>query len=161
MTNILPEQTPNLGYNWRLAVRNARGVINQVPLEAAFSYPVGAEGELRFFHYRVINKQIVRPFSRILAKLPKMTVVEVLLDKHCQLFPNLPEELGIYDVQWDKNLEKQMLNLLPSLMAKFPSQGAGIIGKHYLEAFEILTPKTLMPFYRSLNPVFFDWLEGE
>ena len=161
MKTTQPEQIPDLGYRWWLAVLNAEGVTNQVPLEAALSYPVGAKGEFRFFHYCVIDGQILRPFTYIRAKLPKMMVVEVLLNKHRDIFPDLPTELGTFNIHRDLQLEKQMLNLLPRLMAKFPQQPAGTLGKHYMEAFEILTPKTLMPFYKSLNPVFFDWLLGE
>jgi hypothetical protein len=161
MKNTQPEQLTNLGYCWWLAACNAPGVTSQVPLETVLSYPVAAADELRFFHYQVRDGQIVRPFTLIRAKLPKIIVIEVLLNKHRELYPGLPNELGTFNIQWDFQLEKQMLNLLPSLMEKFPQKPAGTIGQHYLEAFEILTPKSLMPFYMSLNPAFFDWLAGK
>lgn len=160
MTVSMSTNDENLGYRWWIKVRNAPPVSNQIPLEAALSYPVCAQGELRFFHYAVNNDQIVRPFTYLRATFPDMEVVELIIDRHGKLFPGLPAEPGVYGVTFDRERRIALLNLIPSLAQKYLREPAGETGQTFLRLFNQSVPETLKPFYEALNPQFFQWLSS-
>lgn len=146
------------GYRWWLSMRNAPEIRAKMPMESKLSYPVGASGELRAFHYRVMDGRIVRPYTWVRALLPDIKIVELTISKERSLFSGLPAEPGEFHVDWTVEREKLMLNMLPALMRAFDSKPSGALGKQYLELFGLLTPEGLRPFYEYLNPDFFAWL---
>ena len=150
----------NLGYRWWIKVKNAPVVSSQIPLEAALSYPVCAQGELRLFHYKVSDGQIIRPFTFIRAPLPDVEVSELVIDYHGKLFPGLPGEPGVYDVEFDSARRTAILNLIPSLAQKYSREPAGETGQTFLQLFNQSVPEALKPFYEALNPQFFQWLSN-
>ncbi len=155
------EDTPDLGYHWWITIRNAPGVIRQIPMEAKLSYPVGAPGELRCFHYRIRESMVQRPFTRIRATLPLIDVVEVAIDQRTPLYREMPETLGKFQVEWSHVAEKAALNLLPSLMERYPDEPAGALGQQYWTALTRLQPQKLAAVYEALSPDFTVWLRGE
>ncbi|MCI0437628.1 MAG: hypothetical protein L0177_00675 [Chloroflexi bacterium] len=152
----------NLGYQWWVKIRNAPVITRNIPLESKISFPVGAEGELRLFHYRVLDAKVLRPFSIVRAKLPELTEIELETETEKELFPTLSRNqvLGESRIQtWSVELQKSLLNLQPQIMERFPKQKAGTPGEQYLELFDMLTPDVLKPFYYALNPEYFEWLK--
>ena len=158
--SALPKQ--DQGYRWWVAVRNSPIVRRRTHLEDMLSFPVGAESELRFFHYRVITGIVWRPFTIVTAKLPDLIEIELRTHNEEVLFPNLldDKELGPFIVQErSRELRDSLLNLQPLIMQRFPNQKAGALGEQYLELFNMLTPDVLKPFYHALNPDYFEWLK--
>lgn len=152
----MPEE--DLGYKWWIKIRNAPLVSNQIALEAAISYPICAQGELRCFHYAVVDGEIKRPFTYLRASLPNIEVTELLIDRHSSLYPGLPEALGTYEVEYNRERQHELLNLIPVLARKYLREPAGEDGEAFLRAFDLSMPASLRPFYEALNPQFFQWL---
>lgn len=150
----------NLGYSWWIKIRNAPIISSQIPLEAALSYPVCAQGELRCFHYAVVSGHIKRPFTLIRAALPHMELIELLVDQDEKLYPGLPSELGEYEGSYDRDRHVELLNLVPALARIYLREPAGETGERYLQLLEQSIPRALRPFYEALNPQFFRWLYG-
>ena len=155
------EPSSDIGYQWWLTVSNAPLVRQKLPLEAMLSYPVGAPGELKFFHFRIHDFIARRPFSIVRATLPSLAIIELTLASEKPIFQGLPQELGRVNIkEWSLELEKSFLNMQPAIMQLFPNQKAGALGKEYLELFNMLTPDVFKPFYNALNPEYFEWLQS-
>jgi hypothetical protein len=152
----MPEE--DLGYKWWIKMKNAPLVINQIALEAAISYPICAQGELRCFHYAVVGGEIKRPFTYLRASLPNIEVIELLIDRHGSLYPSLSGALGPYEIEYNRERQHSLLNLIPVLARKYLHEPAGEDGETFLRVFDLAIPASLRPFYEALNPQFFQWL---
>lgn len=154
------QNSPDLGLRWWIALQNAPELRRHIPLEVSTSYPVVGQNELSFFHFRVVDKIIHRPFTLIRACLPDLKITQFQISsEHEPLYAGLPDELGNATRSRDIDLEAATLNLLPQIVQRFPHHPAGALGKQYLEAFVTLVEPTLMPFYSVLQPDFFVWLQ--
>jgi hypothetical protein len=162
---------------WWLTVRGQ--TFKQLTLETALSLPVPMfpEGRLALavFYYGVKRgagpgkSHAMPPVARVSATYPE---ARLLLFAHCQaqeLFPGLPVSgdlgplAGVQAVPGDRYQQRRALFAAYGKIMELyhEKKGSRAERKAFAAAFTRVAEAPLLPFYRALNPDFFDWLEGK
>lgn len=146
------------GERWWIKVNTAKEP--SFPLESILSYPIPGKGELYFFRYqRDSETHKNNLIGRIAAKLPELEVSNWKDSNENSLFPDLPSEVDLGDTRYDNEVQKVLFSIIPGLTKRYQDNEAGELGKLYLHILETIEPKELMPYYKALNPDFFEWCE--
>lgn len=151
---------PSLGERWWIAIRTAPICREQIPLEAILSYPVPQKGAIGFFHMLppVGDYGRIRILSRGSATVPDVRVVEFQIAEGGALFGDLPNEFNGRAQKYDAEIDRALFEVLPRLTEFYLQSQSRPLARQYFDALELIAGPDLAPYYRSLNPEFFDWL---
>jgi hypothetical protein len=153
-----PLPPPSLGERWWTTVRTSPVCDREVTLESALSYPVPGKGVLHFFHsLHTRDGARTRILTRLQARLPDLEIVDFRKADGDELFPGLPNEVPGRPAPYDGPTEEAFFAVLPEIVRRYPGEPAGALGPQFREALEALAGPVLMPWYRALNPHFFEW----
>lgn len=153
---------PSLGERWWIAVRTAPICRERMPLEAILSYPVPQNGAFGFFHMLqpVGDYGRMQILSRGSATVPEIRIVEFRSVAEGAVFADLPSEFNGRVQKYDAEIDTALFEVLPRLTESYLQSQCRPLARQYVDALELIAGPDLAPYYRSLNPEFFDWLEG-
>lgn len=178
MTSAQVGYTANEVRTWQMALIAHPGLRGRLPIEAGVSFPalsVDSRSDLRLdaFHYVVMRDELGRPaqyatFSRVQVRASDLALLDFATFDQRVLFPNLPlnapytaQAIGFLELRERSQLKAQVQALLARLAtAVVNEQRAGEDGATFLRQYSRLLPPSLIVYYRTLNPAFFDWLRG-
>lgn len=169
-----PTQSNAVEY-WIAQVR--RQTSRQVPIETAFSLPVPIivqkKQAVAAFYYGIQRQGrpeaglALPPVARLIAAYPEPRLIEFLHKQAQLLFPDLPAhgDLGLLladpelKIQQRMENRKKLFDLYPPIVdAFFKNMDDKYIRQQFFSAFSQLAEPGLLPYYRALNPEFFNWL---
>jgi hypothetical protein len=158
-TPITPPPALPASKRWWTVLRLSPVCSREVPMEAALSFPVPGEGVLHFFHSLVTpDRSKTRILMRMNVRLADMEVVEFRkAGEGGNLFPGLPDEVPGLPAPYDGPTQEAFFAVFPEIVRRYPAEPAGTLGPQFREALEALAGPVLMPYYRALNPHFFEW----
>jgi hypothetical protein len=161
---------------WWLTVRAQTS--RQLPLESVLSWPIPLWQQedfcLTVFYYGVRRVAgpgtgvALPPIARLIATYPATHLITFLHRKAGNLFPGLPDtgELGplvatLLSPGERMNERRALFALYTPLLSQYQSDiGETDHRSSFRTAFQRLAEPGLLPYYRALNPQFFDWLEA-
>lgn len=151
---------PTIGERWWIAVRTAPICRERMPLESILSYPIPEKGALRFFHMLAPAGEYgdIRILSRLRATVPKVSIVEFRTSSEGALFDDLPNEFVGRAQRFDPTIDAALLGVLPQLTESYLESQCRPLARQYRDALQLIAGDDLTPYYRSLNPEFFDWI---
>lgn len=136
--------------------------LGKLPLTATLSYPVpGPRGLLHFFHVlpAMRSGDNQRLLTRLTVKLPGLAITEMRKATDSALFPGLPAEVPAVATRHSPGAEPALFEAYSKLLERWPEREAGPLGPQFLETLTVLVPAPLVPYYKALNPAFFEWCE--
>lgn len=153
-----PLKDPTRGERWWVAVRTAPVCMREVTVDAVLSYPIPGEASLHFFHTLPPRggEGTLKIVSRLTARLPELRIIEFHQPPEV-LFPGLPDEVHAQSPGYDSEVRSALLEVIPMLAGRYPTEPSGALGPQFVEALEALVAPELMPYYLALNPHFFKW----
>jgi hypothetical protein len=157
----LDELMPSsVGERWWIAVRTATVCRERMPIESSLSYPVPGRGSFRLFHMLPPAADVgsIRILSSISAAVPDARILEFRTSTEGSLFSGLPNEFVGRAQKYDPSIEAALFDVLPQLIDGYLEERYRALGHQFREALDLVAGPDLMPYYRSLNSEFFDWL---
>jgi len=157
----LDELIPSsVGERWWITVRTATVFRQLMPLESSLSYPVPAKGGFRLFHMLPPAADVgsICILSRISAAVPDARIIEFQTSAEGPLFSDLPNEFVGRAQKYDPTIEPALFDVLPQLIDGYLEERYRALAHQFREALELVAGPDLMPYYRSLNSEFFEWL---
>jgi hypothetical protein len=100
----------------------------------------------------------IRILSRGSATVPDVRVVEFQIAEGGALFGDLPNEFNGRAQKYDAEIDRALFEVLPRLTEFYLQSQSRPLARQYFDALELIAGPDLAPYYRSLNPEFFDWL---
>jgi hypothetical protein len=163
---------------WQVALVAHPGLRGRIPVEAGASLPTlgldeQRELHLEAFHFVVLRDSDGRParyaaFSRVQLRVRDLALTHFAMFDERVLFPNLSLDApyttqanGFLELRERSRLKVQVQTIFARLATAFVNDlTAGDDGPVFLRQYSRLLPPSLMPYYRGLNPVFFEWLRN-
>lgn len=152
--------------------------LKQVPLESALSYPIPVVEDNKLcyavFYYHILRQgglkdsRAGKPIAKVVATYPEGRLLIFEHQKAADIFPDIPLKEDFGRAGPTKLMSTSELLaarreyfLLCEEVGRQYSQEKSDENKRlqFLELFKQLTEAGLEPYYRALNPRFFDWLE--
>jgi len=181
----MPNPTPpipipadaSLVERWWLTVRGQ--TFRQLLLETALSLPIPVLQDdslyLTAFYYGVKRVagpgtgQAMPPVVRLSATYPEGRLLSFLHRKVEELFPGLPASGVLGPLTGGQATPNDRIQARRALFAAYSrilelyqkKKSAPAERKEFTKAFYEVAEPALLPYYRSLNPDFFGWLEGK